>query len=561
VLTQNINLAAKIASRQLFSTSGIRHVVTRVVAISKDPQTRKETAVYLIDSILRHVDHKSERLKGRYETHLSPHLSNIFKRALRVEKTRSFLANRFVNKFLVHWKNKDWFEDELINLAMVLREALPSVKLPDDFIPMQEEKKETLDTAYHTDGYDDLGGLDDDAPAVRQVPGSGAPQKVPGVVGSAAVLNSIPATPKTDVMLSVPATPKLPGTPGGMVVPMTPAACLTIPSTPLGSFLPRTPALAFTSAVPSTPVTVPRTPGGSSWPSGASRAVPFTPGAQAAAPFTPAIPAKQEFQPFTPRPEMQPMTPKPEVQPFTPRPAAQPFTPLPLAKSEQAAVQPFTPRPEVQPFTPLPEAQVGAGPGTPAFQPFTPKPMAQPFTPASPGAVQPFTSGSGSPSGLTPKPAAGTPASPGAVGAGPGTPSLARPGVAGAPGTPSNLVAPGTPGFIPIAGGEAAPVTPGFLGRGPSAAPGTPGFVPIAGGDAAPMTPAFSAWRCAQHLGSCARHSGLHAGSRWRRGTSDSSVLSLCAGHARPSTRYTRLCPYLRGRCCSADARLLWGCA
>eukprot|EP00418_Pyrodinium_bahamense_P044392 CAMPEP_0179209654 /NCGR_PEP_ID=MMETSP0796-20121207/104562_1 /TAXON_ID=73915 /ORGANISM="Pyrodinium bahamense, Strain pbaha01" /LENGTH=202 /DNA_ID=CAMNT_0020914613 /DNA_START=209 /DNA_END=814 /DNA_ORIENTATION=- len=128
-LTKNINLAAQIAAG-LSSTEAIKHVVNRLCLVSKDPHTRKETAVYAADSIMRHVSVSDEVLLARYEKQLAIHLRNIFKRALQHNSTRLSLADKFFNKILSKWKEKGWFAKELDSIIDTVHKSAPALSKP-----------------------------------------------------------------------------------------------------------------------------------------------------------------------------------------------------------------------------------------------------------------------------------------------------------------------------------------------------------------------------------------------------------------------------------------------
>jgi len=468
-LTKNINLAAQIAAG-LSSTEAIKHVVNRLCLVSKDPDTRKETAVYAADSIMRHVAVADEVLLARYEKQLALHLRNIFKRTLRQSSTRLTLASKFFTKILPKWKEKGWFAKELDSIVEAVHRCAPSLTKP-DVLSKQHHESAALDAdepILPLAEADDTAGAAEAAEHVARPPGLG--------FGATAKAGS-PATPAQPEFLVAPRTPRafrIPSTPVPSQLEVSQAVLHIIPGTPRppeGMSVPQTPGREVLVPVPSTPgragpsaMVAPFTPQPGHH---LGTAQPFTP--RLIAPFTPAGAGGGSVQPFTPR-GPAPATPAGSMQPFTPRgppPAtpglAQPFTPRgpPPATPVGYVVQPFTPR--------------GPAPATPSVS-------VQPFTPRGPGVVQPFT------------PGAPPPATPGVqlLASQPFTPVTGS-----APGTPG-FGAPGTPGFIPFRGGEAAPVTPspgGFRPSAPStpgmAAPGTPGFVPFTGGEAAPCTPAF----------------------------------------------------------------------
>lgn len=510
-LTKNINLAAQIAAG-LTSTEAIKHVVNRLCLVSKDPHTRKETAVYAADSIMRHVSVSDEVLLARYEKQLAIHLRNIFKRALQHNSTRLSLADKFFNKILSKWKEKGWFAKELDSIIDTVHKSAPALSKPGALA------KQLGKSTKPGDGLPVLPLAEADDVALGEAAPAGG-RVFPLVFGATAKAGS-PATPAQPDFL------RAPGTPRGFRIPSTPMPAQLEVSQAVLNIIPGTPRPEGMMSIPRTPVPdaahAPFTPVGPA---------PLTPGASvgggAAQPFTPAGPAPATpgglMQPFTPR-GPSPATPGGLAQPFTPRGPApatpgglsQPFTPRgPAPATPGGLAQPFTPRGPapatpgglVQPFTPRGPAP--ATPGGPA-QPFTPRGpapatpggLAQPFThrgpaPATPGGdAQPFTPAVPPPNTL------GAAAQPSTPGAQPFTPTIApgtprpAPFTPGAPGTPG-IGAPGTPGFVPFRGGEAAPVTPApaslrnVPGTPGTGVPGTPGFIPFRGGEAAPVTPAF----------------------------------------------------------------------
>lgn len=511
-LSKNVNLAASIAC-SLTSSAGIQHVVKRIYYISKHEGSRKETAVFTTDSIMRHVANGADdELLLRYERHLQAHLRNIFKRALRISETRKILAEKFLGKILTKWKQKGWFEKELGNIVEIVTKAAPEVQRPqlleaenlvpppelpfqetedffDDDMPSEKMKFE----AFRPDM--DMGGA---------VPKAGCPA-TPAQPAWLQPTGPIPATPNVakfepkfepkfeskvegtpDILSKVPSTPRVmnmvPMTPSHGASPMTPMLG-GAPGTPRPGAVPMTPR---TGAVPMTPRgSVPMTPiGGGMGASGSitprMSAAPQTPiariavAAAAAAPQTPIGGA----QPFTPGGRLQPGTPGGHLQPFTPRGPLQPTTP------SAGGVQPWTPRGPapstpsmLSPFTP--RGPGGASPSTPKGAPVTPGGFLQPFTPRGapstpgPSNLQPFTPRGpvpATPGGVllpfTPRgPVPGaSPVTPGAsmpftpVGAVPVTPKAGPPAV---PGTPTGG------GFL-----SAAPQTP--IGQAGQAVPGTP---------------------------------------------------------------------------------------
>ncbi|CAE8646245.1 unnamed protein product [Polarella glacialis] len=452
-LSKNVNAAAKVALR-LVSTTGMKHVIRRLCLVSKDPHAHKETAIYTVDSILRHAA-VDEELRVKYEKHFQLHLRNLFKRALQMDSTRVSLAEKFFGKILTKWKAKKWFDNELEAIVQVVHNSAPNVPKPATLQPQYLSGRRSSagsDASGMGDiGMDlDLGGLDSGgmtpvpfpqrpgpgglgsgwnlgragatakagAPATPAQPHylyPGAPATPRGAFKEH--LYSVPATPKLEsvhsVMMSVPATPRsvlmsVPATPmaafGGhsvlMSVPSTPmpggmrapqTPMMGAPMTPMPSRVPQTPMQGM--RVPSTPahlLAAPGTPGMNVLMSVPGTPFPNMPGTPGRIPSTPG----GTRIPSTPGAggERMPSTPGGQMQPFTPsRPAAQPFTP-------GGAAQPFTPGGAAQPFTP---GGLAAQPFTPGgLQPVTPAPgRAQPFTPAGP---QPFT-----PAGLQPPTPAG----------------------------------------------------------------------------------------------------------------------------------------------------------
>lgn len=411
----NINLAASIALG-LTTTSGIKHVVTKVVGISKDSKVRKEAAVYLVDSLMRHAQSSAHALLAkRYERHLAPHVPNIFKRALRSGDTRKDMAEKFLRKILPKWRSREWFKAELLSVEESIYKVAPSLrpKPPDELQAEESQPPEASQDADSGGGNAmSIATAKAGAPGTPAQPafllpttprgfaGQAGQVRAPAKMGSEDVLNSIPSTPKSSIFMTVPSTPT------GTAIPMTPKfATAMIPRTPTAAPLARVPSKAS------------GTPGAEQ---SGMPGLPGTPGA-AAVPRTPALPPTMAAAPFTPF-----------SAPYTPR-APAPFTP--------GVVAPYTPRapgtPRVVPFSPgfaqrpgfIAPATPGGAPGTPGVQ-FMP-------APATPGMLAPMTP--------------------------------ARP----VPGTPSRP-APGTPGWMPVAGGEVMPMTPRPFTLAGVTAPGTP---------------------------------------------------------------------------------------
>lgn len=521
ILQANINLAARTAM-QLTTGSGIRHVVLRVTAISKGDLPHKEAAIYAADSIMRHAA-GDEVLQSKFERHLQPHLRNMFKRALKLERTRNVLADKFLNKIIAKWRDKKWFANDIEIWAAFIRKT----------VQKSEHGRDTLLDVL----VEDTGPVEDREDREDPIFDSSPPK----LVGATAKAGAPKTPPQPLFLISDP----MPGTPDDFEEQGSPRSPFRVKledsvrgPPPKGP--PRKAALDLTGATvrerlllsaPRTPqedaevynmTPVKRAPGDPFSPIVSPTAMPKSPGP---APGTPSG-GRGVVQPFTPRRsgmvKVEPGQPVPStpnggsVQPFTPRPSggiSQPFTPGGAAITASA---PFTPNlmsMSAAPFTP----PVQAAPGTPnmqqpfvrpalstptAIQPFTPRPQAQPFTPVLPGVAGPGTPAFRGPG--TPAPCGVGPSTPAPM-QGPGTPMPfgMAPGTPGAaPGTPSAMaafakMAPSTPAFAPFAAGSAAPSTPALGGFNPAfaairPAPGTPGFVPVAGGDAAPTTPVFA---------------------------------------------------------------------
>ncbi|CAJ1328316.1 unnamed protein product [Effrenium voratum] len=549
ILSANVNRAARIAST-LRTETGIQHVVCRLLLVSKDPTLYRETVVYCIDSILRHVTQKREKeLRLRYQSELKTSLRNVFKRG--IDSDRDFLAEKFF-EILMKWREKGWFKDEIDGLVEVIHRAAPKVPKPKEF--KEENSDEDMPEEPQM-----MMAYPASLKPMPQTPTSRVPQTPMGGVPTTPVIKgimqSVPATPmmggaavpmtpigahtKLQVMQSVPATPAVergvpmtPGyaTPGYGSVPMTPGAAMPGGSTPaMGDSVPMTPMAAFGPGA-ATPLVhksanQPFTPSG-----------PGAPTTPRGAPTTP--------QPFTPR-GPQPMTPAgPPVsaQPVTPRPP--PSTPAgpPPATPASPAHQPFTPRgpppgtpagaPPATPASPAPFTPAGPPPSTPAGAPATPaSPASAPFTPAGPPPGTPAGPPPATPAGMPPGTPAGppppTPASPGrqpftpmgpppATPASPGRTRGIPPPSPAAPADPIGSRSPGrSPGRPPPAAAAVSQMTPAtpmseqpqsFRAQSPAGlspavrtplnmpvtpkeTPGTPSFVPVPGGDAAPATP------------------------------------------------------------------------
>lgn len=521
ILQANINLAARTAM-QLTTGSGIRHVVLRVTAISKGDLPHKEAAIYAADSIMRHAA-GDEVLQSKFERHLQPHLRNMFKRALKLERTRNVLADKFLNKIIAKWRDKKWFANDIEIWAAFIRKT----------VQKSEHGRDTLLDVL----VEDTGPVEDREDREDPIFDSSPPK----LVGATAKAGAPKTPPQPLFLISDP----MPGTPDDFEEQGSPRSPFRVKledsvrgPPPKGP--PRKAALDLTGATvrerlllsaPRTPqedaevynmTPVKRAPGDPFSPIVSPTAMPKSPGP---APGTPSG-GRGVVQPFTPRRsgmvKVEPGQPVPStpnggsVQPFTPRPSggiSQPFTPGGAAITASApftpnlmsmSAAPFTPPVQAAPGTPnMQQPFVRPAPSTPtAIQPFTPRPQAQPFTPVLPGVAGPGTPAFRGPG--TPAPCGVGPSTPAPM-QGPGTPMPfgMAPGTPGAaPGTPSAMaafakMAPSTPAFAPFAAGSAAPSTPALGGFNPAfaairPAPGTPGFVPVAGGDAAPTTPVFA---------------------------------------------------------------------
>eukprot|EP00408_Alexandrium_pacificum_P016440 CAMPEP_0171199098 /NCGR_PEP_ID=MMETSP0790-20130122/23291_1 /TAXON_ID=2925 /ORGANISM="Alexandrium catenella, Strain OF101" /LENGTH=271 /DNA_ID=CAMNT_0011664439 /DNA_START=102 /DNA_END=914 /DNA_ORIENTATION=+ len=222
-LTKNINLAAQIAVG-LSSSDAIRHVVNRLCLVSKDPHTRKETAVFAADSIMRHVSVSDEALLARYEKQLAVHLRNIFKRALQQSQTRLPLATKFLNKILPKWKEKGWFTKDLDAVIEAVQKSAPGVGGSDALAKARRkagrpEGDEPV-LPLVEEGGEDLGA----EPAADHGLGFGATAKA----GS-------PATPAQPEFLRAPQTPRgfrIPATPMPGQLEVARSVLSMIPGTP-----------------------------------------------------------------------------------------------------------------------------------------------------------------------------------------------------------------------------------------------------------------------------------------------------------------------------------------
>jgi len=528
-LTKNINNAARTATRDLLSSGAFRHVIDCIKHIVKDLRSHKETAIFLVDSILVHADHYCEEASQiRFQNHFRPLIVNLFKKAMGSKhgKYRAVLANKLMKKIVPKWREHCWFSEEALEKVqdMCLRKAPPSViqrfkesevkaQLPYEDAEDEESKvnvKHALNSLQRFNEKRKAGAIQ---PVTPGRPGGGiTPGYItPGTPGMAgmmtpmvgsgtpmfrtlprAVLSSVPRTPM--INSAVPMTPRansiltaIPQTPkagGALGVPMTPKAGVGVPMTPMAGAGPGTPNRNM----------VPGTPNMSS-----ALPVPGTPNMQGMAPTTPggALPRGQPV-PMTPAAAFN-ARPR-QGQPFTPAGpgATAPSTPaaafgasgpgVPVPSTPFGAVsrgQPFTPAGGArQPFTP---AQGARQPSTPAGAsargtPFTPgAPVGQPSTPTS----APMTPFNAAPRGQPFTPAAST--------AQPFTPVGAKAAPVHVPRTPADAVAGGQP-FTP-AGGQ--PFTPAAPARGqpftPAAPAGGQPFTPAAPAGGQPFTPAAPA--------------------------------------------------------------------
>eukprot|EP00747_Dinoflagellata_sp_TGD_P071350 gnl/TRDRNA2_/TRDRNA2_156992_c0_seq1.p1 gnl/TRDRNA2_/TRDRNA2_156992_c0~~gnl/TRDRNA2_/TRDRNA2_156992_c0_seq1.p1 ORF type:complete len:794 (-),score=124.49 gnl/TRDRNA2_/TRDRNA2_156992_c0_seq1:150-2531(-) len=507
-MVKGINAAARIAS-EMSSTAGIKHVVKRLIALSKDPKAQKETAVYAADSIMRHCSAEgaaNDTLAARYERHIAPHLQNFFKRALRQDVLRDKLGERFLVKVLTKWKEKRWFLNELQSIIDLIVKQVPGLKgkapkTPVILSPVKGgDQTPMINPPAGTYGEDvDLGGETPVATLqARQfgaVSMTGAPAtpalmqatRARGILtpnANAQVLTSVPKTPMEQG--ASPATPMgafgvaAPMTPGAAfagagrpgAAPMTPADALgrpgALPMTP-HHLLPRPGAAPMTPAAalmrPGMGVPVPQTPGDAVPQTPAFLGAPRAPGR----PAMPSTPGGSSVQPFTPRPV--PQTPNMAV----------PTTPAMPGSRPQGAAQPFTPAVPKGVVGPQTPAAIGATPGAMPFTPAAPKGGVGPQTPASPGAM-PFTPAMPT-GGVGPS----TPASPGAATRGPQPFTPALPSGQRGPVTPGSPRAPGARGPATPASPGAMPFTPASPGGG-LGVPQTPARPPLGG--VQPQTPA-----------------------------------------------------------------------
>eukprot|EP00435_Cladocopium_sp_Y103_P040778 s1023_g11.t1 len=548
VLSLNINRAARIATSMKTET-GIKHVVRRLCLVSKDASLFRETAVFTIDSILRHATHRKDKaLRKLFEAHLQDQLCDIFQRALQDSNCES-LAQKFYSSILVKWKDKGWCEPEINAVAEMIQKLVPTVRLPDElkgedlvpeFSPDDDMVKggdttNVMKSVPHTPGYVFGAESRKTQPMTPQpyTPMMGQPVPMTPVTAyktQSAVLRSYPATPgltpaASTPIYGAPMTPvlqRVPQTPGpGSVLQSVPATPSAAPHLVMHS-VPMTPGLESNTVLQS----VPATPGVGF--SSILESVPATPGVgvMESVPATP-LPGAARMQDKTPPlPEGMPMTPvggHSTPQPFTPAGTApptpgvgtthQPYTPVGPPPGTPAGPPPATPGVvRSQPYTPA-----GPPPGTPAGPPPPTPGVNQPYTPAGPPPGTPAGPPPGTPAGLTPQsqtqpytpgtPVSGTPAgpppnSPGQPGtpAGPppsspgqsGTPAGPPPNSPGQPGTPAGPPpsSPGQPG-TPAGPPPSSPGQPGTPAGPPPNSPSTNPFTPgLAGSSAPPGTPA-----------------------------------------------------------------------
>jgi len=541
IATKNVNLAAKTATQDLLSRFAIKHVVDCVRHVSKDSHSHKETAIFLVDSIMVHAAHYSdEKTQQRFERQFSPLVLGLFQRAVNAKRGRwrERLNKSLLNKIITRWNQRNWFPDSVEECEQVcLKRAPPSVKRQFARIKSKEEAPYENDNTEFEDGKREAAEALSHVKRfkIRHEAGAIAPPTPARLANP--ILRMVPSTPNVQtIMGQIPRTPlsgaASPGTPNlpGASIPMTPnfsGAAARMPMTPGANFIPGTPMLPAGMVVPGTPMIpgagmmVPGTPkmepfGGRGAP-GTPKREPF--GGHTPVPFTPAVlSAAPVGQPFTPASRIVPRTPANafgRAAPSTPKTFASPFTPAgvgaqPFTPGVRAAPMPFTPGNAVMPKTPR-DAFQAAGvpqPFTPGFvrpagaasQPFTPAsraiprtPMnafssagaAVPFTPGAPGAgAMPFTPaapGSGQP--FTPAPGQRQPSTPGLPRRADDPPQSPRLGPAG--GTPA-----GPPPPTPV-----SPMSASSTPAGPP--PGTPtpqNFRPAAATPmgAPPATPAMA---------------------------------------------------------------------
>ena len=549
VLSTNINRAARIATSMRTET-GVKHVVRRLSLVSKDPSLFRETAVYTIDSILRHYTHKKDKaLRKVFEENLRGHLSGIFKGALQDSRNED-LAQKFYSSILVKWKDKGWCGAEIDSIAAMITKMVPTIRPPvelkgEDLVPeLSPDEVKGYDTVMsvmksvpHTPGYGGFGfGADPSKmqPMTPQpfTPGLAQPMTpMTTFKTQSVVMQSYPATPVMQsqnpstpmmVMQSYPSTPMVmqsyPSTPVMQTqnpsTPMNPMMVMqSYPSTPMVmQSYPSTPVLAGTEIAAMTPVpvmqSVPATP-----------AAP-TPADAAGAPGTPMIKTEDKGDDVPEHAEgddvgndvegeddpekgeedfWHQLPPTPEDDwvmqsvPATPGPMQSiPVTPAPLLEAAPmtpgiGAVQPVTPA-ELEGGVKQPYTPVGPAPATPARLETN-----QPYTPAGPVPGTPAGPPPGAPAGV-PTNQPYTPAGPP-----PGTPAGPPPGTPAGletnqpytpagppPGTPAGPP-PGTPAGPPP--GTPAGPPPGTPAGPPPPSPSSQPFTPGLAASAPPATP------------------------------------------------------------------------
>eukprot|EP00439_Symbiodinium_sp_Y106_P078344 s2908_g17.t1 len=287
VLTKNVNAAARVAL-DMTTDSGIDHVICRLRLVSKDNNAHQETAVFTIDSILRHAaQNKDEEIRSLYESRFEKHLRHVFKRAIEAVTSRASLASKFF-EILGKWKERGWFQEALPDVVSVVEKAAPDVSKPDRLIAedmdvdemseaeLVEERFKDAESGFSVmqsvpvtpgmpaasntpTGQPMTPGYNAPTPGSMKMPGTPAPttpflKNIPMTPNTTQVMNSVPATPN----LSAPMTPNttrvmgsIPATPNYLAVPMTPNTSQvmnSVPMTPVVSSAPMTPTLALQSA-------------------------------------------------------------------------------------------------------------------------------------------------------------------------------------------------------------------------------------------------------------------------------------------------------------------------
>ncbi|CAE7731538.1 unnamed protein product [Symbiodinium pilosum] len=150
ILTENVHAAAKVAL-DMTTDAGIDHVVCRLRLVSKDDGAHQETAVFTIDSILRHAaKNRDEEIRSLYESRLEKHLRNVFKRAIQAVASRTALATKFF-EILGKWKERGWFQEALPDVVKVVERAAPSAAKPDSGLLLRHECDRIKHAYWSTD--------------------------------------------------------------------------------------------------------------------------------------------------------------------------------------------------------------------------------------------------------------------------------------------------------------------------------------------------------------------------------------------------------------------------